>query len=145
LGIDFEKEVLPHLSGRATYVQWVQRPVRLDSIKTIIGLHLRDPQAFKPVLDKMVQKYAERVEKQRFGTVSFWSFKTPEQPQAAIQVQEQAGGGRSVRAQQTFRLKCVGIVGDTLLATDSLKMFQEAVSAHTNPDHSLATSLDFKL
>src|SRR3954447_25397854 len=112
----------------------------MDSIKTLVGLHLRDPQAFKPVLDKIVQKYAERAEKQRFGNVSFWSFKTPEQPQVGIQVQEQGGGRQNVQAQRTFALKCVGIVGDTLLASDSLKAFQEAVSAQTNTDHSLATS-----
>src|SRR5262249_15175526 len=80
--------------------------------------------------------------KQRFGTVSFWSFKTPERPQVQV---ERGAEGRGGRVQRTFTLKCVGIVGDTLIATDSLKMFQEAVSAHTNPDHSLATSLDFKL
>src|SRR5439155_2519072 len=49
LGADFEHEIMPLLTGRATHVQWVQRPVKLNSATTIVGLQLKDPQAFKPV------------------------------------------------------------------------------------------------
>jgi hypothetical protein len=39
----------------------------------------------------------------------------------------------------------VGIIGDTLLMTDSLKAYQEAINVHTNPENNLSNSLEFKL
>ncbi|HMC12030.1 MAG TPA: hypothetical protein VKH44_12100, partial [Pirellulaceae bacterium] len=134
LGADVEKDLMPQLSGRATWVQWVEKPVRINSITTIVGLQLKDPKAFQPVLDKIVQKHSALVEKQRYGTVEYWLIKT--------------GAGRPMRGNpENLRqpMPCVGIVNDYLLLTDSMKAFQEAVTSQTNPDQSLATSLDFKL
>jgi hypothetical protein len=133
LGADFETEILPLLTGRATHVQWVEKPVRINSVTTIVGVQLKDPQAFRPVLDKILQRHASRVEKQRYGAYDYWLIK--------------AGGNRQRDLGPNLRqpLPCVGIVGDCLLMTDSLKAYQEAITAQTNPDNNLTSSLDFKL
>jgi len=136
LGVDFEKEIMPQLSGRATWVQWVEKPVRINSITTLIGLQLKEPQAFKHILDKVVLKHSATLEKQRYGTVEYWLIKT--------------GAGRPQKGKAKLGdlrqpMPCVGIVNDYLVMTDSMKAFQEAVTAQSNPDQSLATSLDFKL
>ena len=63
IGVDFEKEVLPALDGRVTLVQWVEKPVRINSITTLVGVKLKDPAAFQPTFDKVLEKFAENVEK----------------------------------------------------------------------------------
>jgi hypothetical protein len=133
LGADFEKEIMPLLTGRASHVQWVEKPVRLNSITTLVGLELRDPKAFKPVLDKILQRNSDRMERQQYGTITYWAIKGARQRQRELP--------------PDFRqpLPCVGIIGEYLVMTDSLTAFQEAVTAHTSADSGLGTALDFKL
>jgi hypothetical protein len=133
LGADFEKEIMPHLSGRATHVQWVEKPVRINSITTMIGLQLRDPKAAQPIVDKILQRHSDRMEKQRYGTVSYWAIKGAQRRQ------------RETGLEMREPLPCFGIVGDYLLMTDSLKAFQEAVTAQADSERSLSTALEFKL
>jgi hypothetical protein len=133
LGADFEKELMPLLTGRLTHVQWVEKPVRINSITTIVGVQLKDAEAFKPTLDKILQKHSDKVEKQLYGTVHYWSVKGAKQ--------RQREGGTELRQP----MPCIGIVGDYVIMTDSLKAFQEVVSAQSDPERSLSTSLDFKL
>jgi hypothetical protein len=135
LGIDFEKEIIPQLTGRATHAQWVEKPVRLNSITTMVGLQVKDPKAAASLLDKVVSKHSGRFERQRYGNVEYWSSKNPIQPR------RQREGGPQLREQ----LPCFGIINDYLVITDSMQAFQEAVTSKTNPEQSLAQSLDFKL
>jgi len=147
LGVDFEKEIMPQLTGRASVTQWIERPVRLNSATTIGGIQLGDPKAFKPILDKIVQKYSGNLERHRYGDVTYWSIKGenlgffPWQWQDIRQQNEMKKRGVVLRE----RLSCFGIVNDCLVLTDSLKAFQEAIAAQTNLDNSLSTSLEYKL
>jgi hypothetical protein len=132
LGADFETEILPALDGRATFVQWVEKPVRINSITTLVGFKLRNPDAFQAILDKIVQKHAN-LEKQRFGRASYWTLRGPNRP-----VRENAP---SLRQPQL----CLGIVGNYLLISDSAAAFEEAVLTASDTSRGLANSLDFKL
>jgi hypothetical protein len=132
LGADFEQEVLPLLTGRVTHAQWVERPVRINSVTTLVGIQLKDARAAEPVLQKVLQRHASLVEKQRYGMFDYWLLKTP-------------GGRRELGPNLRLPMPCVGIIGDSLVLTDSLKAYQEAVTAQTNPDNNLASSLEFKL
>jgi hypothetical protein len=67
--------------------------------------------------------------------VEYWSAKNSTPPR------RQREGGPALREQ----LPCFGIINDYFVFTDSMKAFQEAVTSQTNPDQSIATSLDFKL
>lgn len=130
LGADFEKEIVPLLTGRFTHAQWVEKPVRINSITTLVGVHLRDAQAFQPTLDKILQKHSSRLEKQHYGAFDYWLIK--------------AGRQRDLGPNLRVPTPCVGIIGDSLVMTDSLKAYQEAIASHTN-ETGLANSLDFKL
>src|SRR5262245_53769857 len=135
LGADFEKEIIPQLTGRATHAQWVEKPVRLNSMTTMVGLQLKDPKAAASVFDKIMQKHSGKLERQRYGTIDYWSSKNPVQPR------RQREGGPEMRHPPP----CFGIINDYLVFTDSMKAFQEAVTSKTNPEQSLNASLDFKL
>ena len=85
------------------------------------------------MLDKVLQKHAERVEKQQYGNVRYWSIRIPQRPMRE--------GGPALRQP----LPCFGIVGDYLLLSDSMLAFQEAVVTSTDLERGLSRSLDFKL
>lgn len=140
LGVDFQRELLPLWAGRATFVQWVEPPVRLNSVTTIIGLHLKDPQAMQPLLEKIVDRFPQRMEKQLYGTVHYWSVKGGPGPRLR-RIAGEPPDPSELRQPQP----CIGIVGDCLILTDSLKAFQEVVTCQANPDRGLASSLDLKL
>jgi hypothetical protein len=135
LGADLIKDIIPQLTGRATHAQWVEKPVRVNSMTTMVGLQLKDPKAAASVLDKVMQKHSSRLERQRYGTVEYWSSKSPVQPR------RQREGGPELRQP----LPCFGIINDYFVFTDSMQAFQEAVTSKTNPEQSLNASLDFKL
>ncbi len=134
VGADVLNEIVPQLSGRATHVQWIERPVRINSPCFLAGLQLKDPKAAKPVLDKIISKHSATMEKQRYGSLEYWSIKTPPPRQ-------KSKSGVEMRVP----LPCIGIINDYVVFTDSMKAFQEAVNANTNPENSLSTSLDFKI
>jgi hypothetical protein len=134
LGADVLAEIVPQFSGRATHVQWVERPVRINSPCFLVGVQLKDPKSAKPVLDKILQKQSATIEKQLYGNIEYWSIKTKPPRQ-------KSNSGVEIRVP----VPCIGIINDYVVFTDSMKAFQEAVTANTNPDRSLSTSLDFKI
>ena len=134
LGADFEKELLPYLDGRGTFVQWVEKPVRINSIAAIMGARLRDPEAFQPTFDKIVQKHSQHLEKQRFGNVTYWSAKVG---------QQMPKGDKGPALRQPT--PCFGIVGNYLIFSDSPLALQECVLNSGDSTRGLANSLDYKL
>jgi len=132
-GVDFEKELLPLLDGRVTLAQWTERPVRINSITSIIGLRLKDPAGMTAIIEKLVAKGGDRVEKQHFGNVNYWTVKVPDRRNL-----EQGPALR--QPQPSF-----AIVGDYLILSDSAKALQEAVLTSNDPSRGLANSLDYKL
>jgi hypothetical protein len=132
LGVDFEQDVLPGLDGRVTYVQWVEKPVRINSIVNLVGLKLKDGKAFQQVFDKVRQKHAERLKEQRFGSNIYWTIETPRR-----RVPEEAN-----LRQPT---PCVAIVDNYLLLSDSRDALQHALTTASDINAGLAKELDFKL
>lgn len=131
LGLDFEKDLLPAFEGRITFLTWMEKPARLNSGSNLLGLKLVDPDAFAKTLDKVIEKFAERLEKTAFGGVTYWRLRIPEgenRPQ-------------NLRTPTPF----VAIVGDYLLAGDSEELLHHAIACRADPALGLASQLDFKL
>ncbi|MCI0358549.1 MAG: DUF3352 domain-containing protein [Planctomycetaceae bacterium] len=157
LGVDFEKDVLPAMEGRVTFAQWVEKPVRINSITTLIGIKLKDAKAFEPLMQKVFDKYADRFEKKSYAGTAYWSVKLPEgrrgrgvgrgpfgtrfrvegQPPADGQPQE----GPALRQPDP----CIALVGDYLVGSDSFAALEAAINAHNDPSRRLAGELDYKL
>ena len=47
LGIDFQKDILDQLDDRATHVSWFEKPARVNSGTNLVGIKLKDAQAFQ--------------------------------------------------------------------------------------------------
>ena len=131
LGVDFEKEILPLMAGRVTFSQWVEKPVRINSITTIFGIKVKDPKAVQPVLDQVVARFGQNLEKQRFGSVSYWSIKVPQRQQDRPNLRQPS--------------PCFGVIGDCLVFSDSMGAFRECVLTSSDLSRGLANSLDYKL
>jgi hypothetical protein len=149
LGIDLEKEVLPLLEGRVTMVNWMEKPIRINSQTNVIGIKLKDPQAGKGLLDKVIEKYIEQFERKSFGGVNYWMAPLPQ-------------GGPFVRARRNDdnnrppaedeprpNLRqpegCLCILGDYLILSDSSAALHQCILTQSDPKTSLANELDYKL
>lgn len=133
LGADFEKEILPALQGRFTLMVGTHRQAQQASPATIVGLRLRDPQAFQPVFDKILHKHAAQLDKQHFGSVAYWTVRVP-----APDTSDEAPARRPPQP-------CFGIIGNDLIISDSVLAFQDAVLTASDLTRGLANSLDYKL
>jgi hypothetical protein len=131
LGVDFVTEILPLVEGRATLCQWVEKPARINSMTTIVGLKLKDIPRGRQVLEGIVGKFQDNLERQRFGAVSYWSIKVP---------QRQADNPNL--RQET---PCFGLIGDYVVASNSMAAFRECVLTSSDLSRGLANSLDYKL
>ncbi|HND54539.1 MAG TPA: hypothetical protein PLV92_19140, partial [Pirellulaceae bacterium] len=149
LGVDFEQDLLAAADGRMTYLTWFERPVRLNSQTQLIAIKLKDSAEFKKTLEKMVDKYSDRFEKASFGGVNFHKVKVPEggeRPRGRFGVQR-GENGNETRVQMNLRAPdpCFGILGDYLVAADSVALLQHCIVTQSDAEKSLANELDFKL
>lgn len=143
LGVDAERDLIGQLDGRVTFVQWIEKPVRFNSITTIVGLRLKDPQAFAPKFDKIVAKYADNLEKESFAGTNYWALKVPERAQRRFRGEDLPEGQSRPAMRQPD--PCFAILGDYLLMTDSSEALRAAISTARSPMTSLAHELDYKL
>jgi hypothetical protein len=132
LGIDFETELLPALAGRFTMATWNEPPARANSMANVVGIKLTDAKTFESTLAKIMEKYPERLEKKSFGSATYYQMKVPmrELPPDAIPTRRPE--------------PCFALVGDYLLVTDSVKLFEHCITT-TATGKSLAGELDYKL
>jgi hypothetical protein len=133
IGLDFETEILAHVTGRLTLVGWVQKPVKLNGQANLLGIKLKDAKAFEPVFAKLTEKFAENLEKKSFAGATFYALKMPQQ--------EGAEPPTNFRGPDP----CMAVVGDYLILTDSSIALEEAITTSKNPGKSLAGELDYKL
>ncbi|MEM9943849.1 MAG: DUF3352 domain-containing protein, partial [Planctomycetota bacterium] len=62
VGFDFKEDFLNHLSGRITFAQWIEEPIRFNSQITAISVGLSDVEAFENSLDKIYERIQEDVD-----------------------------------------------------------------------------------
>jgi hypothetical protein len=147
IGIDLEKDLLPALEGRVTFAQWVEKPVRINSITSLIGVKLKDPAAFQGRFQKLLDKHSERVEKKFYGGTTYWAVRLPEGARQRGPFGNAPPDGEENPEGPALRQPdpCVALVGDYVLMSDSSKALQAAIDAQHNPSRRLADELDFKL
>lgn len=132
VGLDFETEILAHLSGRVTLVAWVEKPIKLNSQANIVGIKLKDGKEFQAVFDKLREKFADNLEKKSYANKTYYAMKLPERND------EQPSNLRRPDP-------CICLLGDYLIVTDSSQALEAAITTASSPGKSLATELDYKL
>jgi len=133
LGIDFEKDVLDQIDGRATHVSWFEKPARVNSGTNLVGIKLEDSSAVRKTVDKLAGKFGDRFTKKNYSGITYYQITPRREPQ---QLDEEL-----VRRPTP----CVCILGDYFLFSDSAKCLEAAIANKNDPDKSLDKELDFKL
>jgi hypothetical protein len=131
LGIDFEQELLPALTGRVSYVTLVEQPVTLTSQASIVAAHLHDADAFRPTFEKIFSNFGDRLERKTLGSHTYYQLQGPAQASAPDAPPP--------------NLPCFALAEGCLLIADRASVIQKILIGSTDPQASLAAALDFKL
>jgi len=130
LGIDFEKEFLPLLANRFSYLTWVEKPVTAASSMQLFALKLKDVEAARPQLEKAMAKFPMRFETATYGGKTYYRF-VPTQP-------DPKDGPPRPRP-------CVALLGDYLIFSDRPGVMEQAIKTSLGQAESLAGAPDYPL
>lgn len=132
LDVEFEKELLPALAGRITLAQWSEPPARINSGANVVAIKLTDAKAFQPILERIMAKYPDALEKQSFTGTTYYTINVPQPPNQPDEA--------------TIRrpTPCLAVVGDYLIFSDSVKFFEHCVRT-ISTGKTLANEVDYKL
>jgi hypothetical protein len=132
LDIDFEKELLPAIAGRITMAQWAEPPARLNSGANIVAVKLTDAKTFQPILERIMTKYPNALEKQSFNGTTYYTINLPQPPNQPDE--------ENIRRPSP----CLAVVGDYLIFSDSVKFFEHCIKTQST-GKTLANEVDYKL
>ena len=132
LGVDFERDIIDGVAGRFSMVTWMEKPVRINSQTTMIGIKLKDAAATQKVLEQVVERFPEQITRQTYGGVTYYQGQPQQNADINPEIVRLAEG-------------CGAILGDYLLISDSVQMLQRAIVTKGDPSGGLANELDFKI
>ncbi|MBN2476761.1 MAG: hypothetical protein JXB62_19280 [Pirellulales bacterium] len=130
-GIDLEAEVIKSLEGRVSLVVWIERPIGIQSQRSMLGFKLKDPAALEAALEKLAKLERAPLAKESFAGKQYYRVRVP-------QLEERPPEERPP-------LPCFGVLDDYLLVGNSQALYQKAVTTWADGTESLADELDYKL
>jgi len=131
-GIDLRKDFLDLLDDRLTLAQLVLPSKRINSQSNLVGIHIKENQRVKlDVLPKFFNKLKSNEPR--------WSTKVV--GDSTIYFLDINDDNPNIRRQ----LPAFGIVGDQLLASDSIESIEQAISTLSSGDDLLSDALEYKL
>lgn len=131
LGVNVKAELLPAFTGRISFATLIERTGSLNAQGSLVGLELADPSQFQGLLDKVLAKIGQPLEKKSYGGVSYYV-----SPQALPEIAE---------TKDRPRKPCLAIVGNYLLGADRESLLERAIVVSSDASQSLAEALDYKL
>ncbi|MGD0653174.1 MAG: hypothetical protein ABSA16_02420 [Thermoguttaceae bacterium] len=130
-GIDFEKQILPALEGRVTYITWFEKPASMVSGVTLVAVKLKDTEAVGKVLDALAKRFDERISRQSSSGKDYYRVNIPV-PQ-------------NVPDPPPVPIPCFGIVDDYFVFTNRPSLYEKVLSTLAEDAKSLGDDLEFKL
>ena len=96
-GLDLKEDMLAHITGRLTYLQWIGKDQLAASSKSAVALELSDAEAFESSLEAVVARINEepgedgkdRIEELEYQGIRYWNASA-----APNEEREQKRGGR---------------------------------------------------
>ncbi len=133
LGVDFEKQILPALEGRVTYITWIEKPATLVSGVTLVAVKLKDIEPVKKAMDGLASRVGERISKQSSSGKDYYrvDIPAPRVPPGAEPPQ--------------MPIPCFGIVEDYFVFTNRPSLYEKVLSTLAEGSKSLGDELEFKL
>ncbi len=151
LGLDLREDILGSLSGRITYVQWVEGGKRINDTINALGIELRDRDKFQKVVDTIIAKIRSDqgegedplTEEDYKGHVFY------RQPDSRIERQRERMENRRRDNEQDVQMDirlpqpCFGIVGNDVIITDSVEFMKRAIETDRGDEPGLADDQEF--
>ncbi len=130
IGLDFEKEFLPAIDNRFSHFTWIQRPVTPTSQMQVFAVKLKDGEASRPLLEKVMTKLEARFEPMTSAGRSYYRFIPP--------------GPAPKDGSPQLRF-CVGLLGDYVLFSDQQGAMEQAIKTSLGQGESLGGAADYRL
>lgn len=143
-GIDVELDILANLANRATYFQWVERPIKLNSQRNVAVFHLKDVALAEETLKKLMEKFPERIETATFQDTSYYRFIVSEREPRTREGVELSEDQRRMRIEMR-PIPTWGIIDNCLIITDRPTMFEKCVLTSQDPSSGLTSDPKFKV
>jgi len=151
IGINLTDELMPAMAGRFTLTTWYEKPASLTSQANTLGIELKDATEFQGILDKVIDKFSDRIEERPFGGTTIYEFKPDsndfqqENQRFSQDDSDEEDFREARRQQQSDRPAAVAIVGDYLILCNKGEFIEQAILANQDQISRLADELDFKL
>lgn len=132
IGIDLRKDFLDILNDRLSLAQLILPTRRINSQSNLVGIHIKDTQRLKnDVLPKLFSKLKTNNDR--------WNSKVI--GDSTVYYLDLKNDNPNIRVQQP----CFGIVGDDLLASDSIESIEQAIKTLSSGDDLLSEAIEYKL
>jgi hypothetical protein len=130
IGVDLPTEVIDNLAGRYTWMIGYQRPVIFTSRQHVIAAELKDEEAMKQSLKKLMDKHPDMFEERTFANVTYHAF-FPRREMREAPPEE-----RPVEP-------CIAVMDGYLFVGSSCTLFELCVQARDGAIERLADSEDY--
>jgi hypothetical protein len=136
LDVDFREDFLDELEGRVTLITWMVKPARLNSRANLVGLKLKDADAFRTTLDRALAQIGDgAMKRESFAGVEYWQAPSPPQ-------RPDRGPGNELTRRPD---PAVAILDDYLILTDSSQLLKHVITTKSEGTQLLRDELDFRL
>ncbi|MEX2169422.1 MAG: DUF3352 domain-containing protein [Pirellulales bacterium] len=130
LGIKFEQELLPQLTGQTHWMSGFDSSIAPGG-KMILAAEVVDAEEFRKLMDMVIAKYPDSFEERSFGGVDYHALL----PRWLRDLEEE---------QRPF-LPCVAIIGSTVVWSQSEGVMQQMIEAEQGTQPRLADSIEYRL
>ncbi len=143
IGIDFEQEFLLGLAGRIDIATGYTDNPQLWRGGAVRGFSLTDPAAMQGTLDKLAAKFPNEMRPASHGEVNYFRL-GPDRSQEEPPEENREEWERRQERRRLFT-PAAGIVGDSLLVTETEELLHYAIAAHQGTAPRLADAIGYKL
>ncbi len=159
INLDLKEDILAHLSGRVTWIQWMEPPLRINSQVNVLAVELKDAAAFEKSLEAVVERINEtagdedsedRVEQTDYKGIRIWA-----QPMSRIEEQMERRrqrraerGGNDIEADLDINIPqpAFALVGNYMLfSPQSRKALEHAIDTDQGDFEALMNDQKFQV
>ncbi len=77
IGVDFPTEILDNLAGRIIWMTGFETPARLRGQQHTVAFELKDEEAMRQTMERVMEKFPDVFEERKFGSVTYHSMLGP--------------------------------------------------------------------
>jgi hypothetical protein len=137
-GVDLQKEIVPALDGRVTYINWIEKTSAGPNSQYLVAFKLKDKEKAVETIQKLLEIMKKKDEQGNIKTKSFAGNSYYYSDPPAPSVPE---GAEPPPMQKT----CVGILEDYLLISSHEGVYRQVLTTAAGEAKSLEDELDYKL